>query len=325
MNHAPESIDPDSIYALYSGGFKPQITRIALEIDLFSPLANGPLEAESVAEACKADPVGTRALLEYMAAIGMLTHVDGKFGLTPNAETFLVRGREAFAGDWLLMETDPDLWGNILDTVRTGKSHPRELPAVQDAWLESYGRTQVDHSIEMWTAIGLFPLKRKDLRILDLACGCGVKTFALARESAGMHVTCVDTPEVLAVAMRVADRMGISDQISFRPGDLLTTDLDDESVDLAFLGKITYSLTEAENRELFARVHHALVPGGLLVVDSTMRTDMPSVPASIITLLMLSLTGGAAHSASEYETWLRETGFGSIAVHSEKWLSAKKL
>jgi hypothetical protein len=64
MNHVPKSVDPDGVYALYSGGFKAQLTRIALEIGLFSPLAMGQLEAESVARACKTHPVGTRALLE---------------------------------------------------------------------------------------------------------------------------------------------------------------------------------------------------------------------------------------------------------------------
>jgi C-methyltransferase len=324
MNHVSEPVDPDSVYSLYLGGFKAQITRIALEVNLFSPLAMGPLEAESVAEACKTDPVGTRALLEYMAAIGMLTHEAGKFGLTPNAETFLVRGKEAYAGDWLLMETDPDMWGSILDTVRTGRPHPRDLPVAQDAWLESYSRSRIDRSIEMWTTVGLYPLKSKDLRILDLACGCGVKTFVLARESAGIHITCVDRPEVLQVARQVADRMEISTQITFRPDDLPKTDFGEMCFDLAFLGQITYSLTRAENLEIFARVHRAVAPGGLLVIDSIMRGETPSVSASTVTLLMRSLTGGAAHSASDYETWLREIGFGCIVVHGEKWLSARK-
>jgi predicted O-methyltransferase YrrM len=176
----------------------------------------------------------------------------------------------------------------------------------------------------MWTAIGLFPPEREDLRILDLACGCGVKTFVLARESPGIRITCVDRADVLVVARQVADRMGVRAQISFRPGDLLTTDFGETPFDLAFLGQITYSLTDTENRGLFAMVHHALAPGGIVVIDSIMRTGTPSVSASTVTLLMLSLTGGAAQSASDYETWLRETGFDNIVVHGEKRLSARK-
>ena len=324
MRDVSETVDPSGIYALYAGEFKAQITRIALEIDIFSPLARGPSDASTVAEACKADVISIRALLDYMTAIGILTHEAGKYSLTANAETFLVRDRQTYAGDWLLMETDPVIWQNVLATVQTGQHRPRKLPAAQDAWLESLSLWRLGQSLEMWAAIGVDPQKRAKLRVLDLACGCGIKTFVLARDSAGTHITCVDSPDVLAVARQLADRLGVSAQASFRPGDLQTTDLGDESFDLAFLGQITYSLTQSENIKLFAKLHRALSPSGLLVIDAIMRSEEPSELASVVTLLMRSLTGGAAHSAAEYEKWLQETGFGSIMVHSEKWLSAIK-
>jgi ubiquinone/menaquinone biosynthesis C-methylase UbiE len=320
----PGSIDPAKIYALYSGGFKARISRIALEIDLFSPLAMGPLDAGQVADACKTDLIATQALLDYMAAIGILTHEAGRYGLTPSAEAFLVRGRQTYAGDWLLMETDSDLWKNVLAAVRTGRHRVGELPAAQDAWLESHSLTRIEQSLEMWTTIGVDQRKHDDLRILDVGCGCGIKTFALARESPNVHITCVDSPSVLAVARQLADRLGILAQTTFKPGDLKEADLGTESFDLVFLGQITYSLTQSENLELFRRAYRALVSGGMLVIDAIMRTEDPSESASVVTLLMRSLTGGAAHSASEYETWLRAGGFHNLVVHSEKWLSATR-
>jgi ubiquinone/menaquinone biosynthesis C-methylase UbiE len=180
----------------------------------------------------------------------------------------------------------------------------------------------MEQSLEMWAAIGVDPQKRAKLHVLDLACGCGIKTFVLARDSANAHITCVDSPDVLTVARQLADRMGISAQVSFKPGDLQTADLDDESYDLAFLGQITYFLTQSANIQLFAKLHQILSPGGLVVIDAIMGSEAPSEFASVVTLLTHSLTGGAAHTAAEYEKWLQETGFGSITVHSETWLSA---
>ena len=49
MRFVSETVDPGNIYALYAGEFKAQITRIALEIDIFSPLARGPTKLASMA------------------------------------------------------------------------------------------------------------------------------------------------------------------------------------------------------------------------------------------------------------------------------------
>ena len=100
-------------------------------------------------------------------------------------------------------------------------------------------------------------------------------------------------PGRTTVARQLAERLGVSAQVSFRPGDLQTADLGDESFDLAFLGQITYFLTQSENIQLFAKLHQILSPSGLLVIDAIMRSDEPSEWASVVTLLMRSLTGGA--------------------------------
>ena len=51
MDTAP---NPDLIYDLFGGIFKPQFIRIALLLDVFTPLTR-PSTAEQVAQACRAD------------------------------------------------------------------------------------------------------------------------------------------------------------------------------------------------------------------------------------------------------------------------------
>jgi hypothetical protein len=37
--------NPNLIYDLYTGAFRPQTVRLALQLDVFSPLADGPADA----------------------------------------------------------------------------------------------------------------------------------------------------------------------------------------------------------------------------------------------------------------------------------------
>ena len=121
MTHREKAPDTGAIYALYTPVFVPQVARVALLLDLFTPLEDGPLDAEALARAKDCSVEGIRMILDCLAAAGLLVISEGQYGLTPTAETFLVRGSPAYAGDWVLAETDPRFWEGVLTSVRTGE------------------------------------------------------------------------------------------------------------------------------------------------------------------------------------------------------------
>jgi hypothetical protein len=90
---ASESPNPGLIYDLYTGIFRPQVIRLALQVDVFTPLADGPADAATVASACGCSPAGIVHLLDVLAGAQVLTRQEGRYALTPSAATFLVRGR----------------------------------------------------------------------------------------------------------------------------------------------------------------------------------------------------------------------------------------
>jgi cyclopropane fatty-acyl-phospholipid synthase-like methyltransferase len=101
-------------------------------------------------------------------------------------------------------------------------------------------------------------------------------------------------------------------------------DLGKAAYDAALLGQITYSLTPAMNANVVRRVYEALSPGGTLVIDAIMASEPPSEYASLVTVLMRTLFGGAAYPFVQYRRWLEEAGFKQVTQHSEYWLSATK-
>lgn len=321
MNDLPNS---DLAYDLFGGIFKPQFVRIAILLDVFTPLAENPKTAQQVAQACRCNSTGMKVLLDYLCALQLLERDDDRYSLTPTADTFLVRGRKAYAGDMILDYTNPAMFESILHSIRSGQPRSLNENFAQDAWLESYSQTRVPKSLEMWRAAGVSTEGDKPLRILDIACGCAIKSFALAQANPNARVTCLDSADVLDVARDLAARMELASRVTFLPADLFTADLGASSFDLALVGQITHYLTPAQNRDLFRRIHSALTDSGTLVIDCPMSKETPTETSAFLTLFLWANSGGMAHSFETYKSWLEEIGFHSVAQLSERWLAAGK-
>ena len=138
----------DHIYDLYTGAYKPHIIRVALELDVFAPLAAGPAKAEVVAQACKGDAEGIRRLLDFLAGLMVLAKHNEEFSLSPDAATFLVRGRKAYAGDLIMHFTGAAPWDGLRESIRDGISRAmdHEIDFAQDAWIESYRAARIPSS-----------------------------------------------------------------------------------------------------------------------------------------------------------------------------------
>jgi hypothetical protein len=314
--------NPDLVGDLFWGVFKPQFIRLALQIDLFSPLAAGPATANTVAQACGCHPSGIQAMLDYFCSLHILERHDNQYSLTPTAESFLLHGSKAYAGDMILQYTDKALFDSILESLRSGKPHWLGENFVQDAWLESYSAWRIPKSLEMWQAAGVTPDPDNDFHILDLACGCAIKSMSLAQVAPKVYITCLDSPEVLAVASDLAERLQISSQVTYQPGDLLSAGLGENHYDAALLGQITHYFTEAQNLDLFLRIRAALKESGILIIDCPMATDEPTEQTSLLTLFLWANSGGSAHTFKAYQNWLQAVGFAEVRQLSERWLFA---
>jgi C-methyltransferase len=175
----------------------------------------------------------------------------------------------------------------------------------------------------MWRAAGLAPGGKPGLRVLDLACGCSIKSLVLVEADPTVRLTCVDTPEVLDVARDLARRMQVADRVTFQEGTLDSV-LPDRAYDAALLGQVTYYLKPAEMQRLAIRLHAALDDGGLLLLDAVMAEDPPSEWASYVTLVTWGVSGGRAHAFDAYRSWLTRAGFDQVNQLSERWLSARR-
>jgi ubiquinone/menaquinone biosynthesis C-methylase UbiE len=323
MTGRESELDPRAIYALYAPGLVPQAVRVALLLDLFTALDDGALHAKDLAHARDCTVEGVQILLDCLSASGLLAFSEGRYRLTPTAAAFLVRGKSTYAGDWVLAETDPRFWEGVLNCVRTGKRADGHFPWPQDALLDSYLPGRVEQALSMWRAAGIDTEGDRPLALVDLACGSGIKSMALAHSRRGVHVRCIDSADVLAVARELSARLGVLDLVSFEEGDILTVELGRDRYDAALLGQITDYFTPAQNTGLFGRLRQALNPTGVLLIDVPMSSDEPQLGPSLVSLLTWSISGGRAHSYEEYAEWLRQVGFRHVERLGNTWISAR--
>jgi demethylspheroidene O-methyltransferase len=315
--------DAEFFYGLYDGAFKPQLVRIAVLLDVFTRLSGEPLDAAGLGAATGASTEGIERLADYLVAIGLLGKAQWGYSLTPSAGTFLVRTSKAYAGDVLLGFTDPDFSERVMGSLRSGQPTALLERFDQDAWVESYRTSRIAGSLDMWKAAGVAPTGHAELRILDLACGCGIKSLCLAQEERSVRVVCVDQPEVLAVTRDLAERMGVADRVELAPGDLLCVGLGEGIYDACLAGQITHYLTEAQTRDLFSRVNAALVTGGRFLIDVPMGGSQTDETAAFLSLVLWANSGGTAYTYEEYHDLLREGGFTRVRRAGERLIVAE--
>jgi 2-polyprenyl-3-methyl-5-hydroxy-6-metoxy-1,4-benzoquinol methylase len=322
MNEPTVSPNPDFVYGLFTGAYKSQLMRIALTLDVFTPLASGPADAQAVAQACGCSSAGIQLLLDYLSTIGVLDYQSNNYALTPTAATFLVPHKQSYAGDVILQRTTAETVEGYLRALRNGQTSSPVRPWAQEAWLQSYGSPQP--TLDMWRLAGFEPGGISPRRIVDLACGCAIKSLALAQADPLIQVSCVDSSEVLEVACDLARRLGISSQVMFMPGDILTIDMEEGQYDAALLGQITHYLTPEQNIALFKQVHESLTSSGILVIDVPMVLDAPDEWGSFGLFFIWATSGGKVHTFTEYSNWLKVAGFKVVRQLGMEWLSAHK-
>jgi len=71
-----------------------------MQLDVFTPLKDGPRSAEDIARAIGVGAARLRLLLYPLVAARLLTEENGYFSNSPEANRFLVKGRPDYKGDW---------------------------------------------------------------------------------------------------------------------------------------------------------------------------------------------------------------------------------
>lgn len=317
MNVTPQRIIED-----LWGGWRAQALVAAVELELFTHIADGKCTLKEIARSASASEHGTRRLLNALVGLGYLDKKGDRYGLEPISKTFLIRDKGSYLGGMAYVtKLGWEKWSHLTDVVRSGRS----VVAVDT---EQEGREFFAQLVA-----GLFPLSfgaaraassalpdktRKRIRsILDVAAGSGAWSIAFAEAIPEAHVTVVDFPEVTRITRQFTERFGMAERYDYIEGNMREVDFGHKRYDLVTLGQIIHSEGKVWGEKLIKKSYRALKDGGLLLIAEIVPNDKrtgPVIPLLFGLNMLLQTENGDVFTMREYRDWLKSAGFKKVTT-----------
>jgi len=335
----PDLPGPDPLMDLLLGNvetpmLKLPILRAGLELQVWDKIASGHNTAREIAAIAPCDATGIRQLLDALTVMKLLEKTGDEYELPAWAPHYLIPGRPAYLGDFVLDWLAWEGHGQLAEAIRLGKRPIRSdctRGEMVDHFLPFYAvramapQRYLERHDTCWQTLRIEP--REGLRVLDVACGAGIAALALARQHPGVQVFLQDWPPMLELAMEAARKLGVDRQVTRLPGDMASVDYGDRMFDVARLGYVTYFYDSGYLVHLFTRLRKCLAPAGVLVVEAPLadegRRDREDAVLDGPWLFAIS-PGGDVYSYSDYESMLRDAGFTRVTRAGEDLLKASR-
>ena len=291
----------------------------ALDLSLFSALAEAPLDLERVAAAtgAKRDPL--RSLLEALVALGLVERDGATYRNSGPAARYLVADARGYMGDYYLRQIAETLYHQMPDARAALRG---EASNTYSAFLDDPVRTEAfirgQHAGSAGPAYLLSrnPILANHWCLLDLGGGSGAFSIEAVRRNAQLTAIVFDQPQVIRFAERFVSEEGFSDRISCVAGDVMH-DAWPEGADLILLSYIISSYHPNDLQSILTRAFAYLPRGGGIVIhDFAMNGDRPG-PHNAALWQFANLAISATtypHVRRDIESALTSAGFTEVSV-----------
>jgi 2-hydroxy-4-(methylsulfanyl)butanoate S-methyltransferase len=284
-----------------------------MELDLFTPLKDGPLTVEQLAAALEVRADKLQPLLYALVVAGLLEVEGERFANTPEAHQFLVRGKPGFRGGTHVNVRRR--WDAILKTaesIRTGEPRaPMDFSSMSADGLEAFYR---GNQLEA-AASGRYLAAHFDFSscrtLVDIAGGSGALAVALTEACPGLRATVVDLPSVTPITQRLVEEAGAADRVQVVTADVVNGP-PPGSYDAAVMKSFVQILGPEDARRALTNVGQVVQPGGVLYIEGSVLEDSRLSPLEMVVGNLQYLNyyhAGAAYTEREHRTWLAQAGF----------------
>jgi len=297
----------------------------AVELGLFSELAKGPANAESLRDRLGLHERSARDFFDALVALGMLERRDGQYSNTPETDLFLDRAKPSYVGGLLEMANARlyPFWGALTEGLRTGRPQ-NEVKTGGDFFGELYSDParlkqflQAMTGGSMGSAMAIaqkFPWSKYQT-FIDIGTAQGGVPVRIALAQSHLTGGGFDLPLVQPIFEEYVASFNLSDRLRFYPGDFFTDPL--PQADVLIMGRILHDWNMDEKKMLLSKAHDALPKGGALIIHEAIIDDERKENAFglLMSLNMLIETpGGFDYTGGDCCSWMRDVGFQETFV-----------
>jgi hypothetical protein len=293
----------------------------AVEMGLFTELAEGNLTLAALSDRLKLHPRSARDFLDALVALGFLKRTGDLYANTIDTDLFLDRNKPSYIGGILEMANNRlyPFWNNLTEALQTGKPQNEfktggpglfETLYAEDDRLREFLAAMTGISRGANIAIAQnFPWQ--DYRtFVDVGTAQGDLAVQIARSNPHLQGLGFDLPAVEPLFAEYIATWEVADRLSFSPGDFFQQDL--PKADVVLMGHILHDWDLPTKKMLIAKAFDAIPPGGAFIVYETLIDDDRSQNAFglLVSLNMLIETpGGFDYTGADCVAWMKEAGF----------------
>ena len=289
----------------------------AVQLDLFTALAEGPRTEERLAAGLGCDPRALRMLVTALVALEFLERRGEAVAASPSVLTYLARTSPEYLG--FIIRHHAHImpgWTKLAESVRGGGPGRQDSPV----------HTQNEEEREAFL-MGMFNVGRQqaesiakalDLtgrsRLIDIGGGPGTYAVYFCLHNPGLRALVFDLPTTERFARGVPERYGLADRIDFMGGDFLRDELP-KGQDAAWLSQVLHGESPENAARLVRKAAACLRPGGLLGIQEFVLDNDRTGPAhsALFSLNMLVGTnGGQAYTQDEIRAMLESAGASDV-------------
>ena len=333
-----EGPSPALFFQTVNGHMRTAALKSAIELELFSAIAEGHRTPKALATRCGGAERGLRMLGDYLTVGGFLTKQGEEYQLTPDSELFLTKTSAAYLGPTLnFMLSSPLVEGfkQLTGAVRKGGTVVGEkgtLAPEHPDWV-TFARSMVPlmKGPAEWIAKWVKQEAPGTRKVLDVAAGHGVFGIEIARTILEADITAQDWPNVLTVARENAQAAGITKRFHELPGSAFEVEFE-KDYDVILLTNFLHHFDVPTCDAFLRKVYGSLKPGGSVITLEFIPNEdrISPAPMAEFCLIMLATTpAGDAYVFSEYDRMFRHAGFGEsimedIPASNERVIITKK-
>ncbi|HVF11155.1 MAG TPA: methyltransferase [Abditibacteriaceae bacterium] len=322
-----DSPNPEHIMQLGLGFWGSKTLLSAIEMGLFTELAQGPLDAATLGQRLGLHSRSRLDFLDALVALKMLQRDEqGRYSNTRDTDIFLDKTKPSYLGGILEMANARlyGYWGSLTEALRTGEPQNEAKSGGANLFDALYADPQrLEGFLRAMTGISLgaamaitqkFPWDNYQT-FIDIGVAQGGLPVQVALAHPHLTGGGFDLPVVRPIFEKYVASFNLSERLRFYEGDFFRDPL--PGTDVLVMGHILHDWNLEEKRMLLAKAYEALPEGGALIVYEALIDDERRENAFGLLMslnMLIETSSGFDYTGADCSQWMREAGFRETRV-----------
>jgi hypothetical protein len=325
-----DDLDPGQIIELGMGFMRSKTLLSAVELGLFTVLADDAMTGAELCESLGLAPRANPDFFDGLLSMGLL-HRDGdgaeaRYRNTPQTRLFLDRTEPTYVGGILEMANARlyGFWADLTEGLRTGQPQNEMKttgesmfgalyadPARLEQFINGMTGASVGNFMALAEKFDFSPYRT----MYDVGGSAAILSIMVANRH--QHMTCVsaDLPEVSAIAAKSIAGYGLSDRVQTADLDFFNEAF--PAADVITMGMILHDWDLPTKKMLIAKAYDALPPGGAFIaIESLIDDERRQNTQGLMMSLNMLIEFGVAfdYTGADFAQWCTEAGFQRTEV-----------